>query len=276
MANLVMERLLPSLQTDLLPRLKTKKSEKKRVWFAVSTTSSVVVTGCRLLTDSIPWGIKAMLQVLMPLTKQDNVFLQCLLTRQTEPNSFVPCVDRTQTVEAAYFLVQEHLAEGLSELKEECQKLAQRQEVLMHSDLDQILSLRRQLEGKIQGSSSVFFIFNNWLTLKVGSEESSLSGLVTSGRSNNGFFPSAEKVSEPAQKLCSETVQPYLGSILEELMEPISSGFQEGRELSESMMDQVYEHFLVGAHDKQVQKVGAIPGSGFDQRTVGFIWQKVL
>ncbi|XP_029001651.1 protein Niban 1a isoform X2 [Betta splendens] len=151
MANLVMEQLLPSLQTDLLPRLKAKRSEKKRVWFA--------------------------------------------------------------TVEAAYFLVQEHLLDGLSVLKEECRTLAQQQEVLMHSDLDQILSLRRQLEDKIQ-----------------------------------------EKVSEPAQKLCSESVQPYLGSVLEELMEPISCGFQEGRQLSERMMDQVCKHFLEEANDNQVKK----------------------
>lgn len=38
MANVVMEQLLPSLQKDMLPRLKAKKTEKKRVWFAVSYT----------------------------------------------------------------------------------------------------------------------------------------------------------------------------------------------------------------------------------------------
>lgn len=36
MANQVMEQLLPSLEKDMLPRLKAKKSEKKRVWFVVS------------------------------------------------------------------------------------------------------------------------------------------------------------------------------------------------------------------------------------------------
>lgn len=36
MGNLVMEQLLPSLEKDMLPRLKAKKTEKKRVWFAVS------------------------------------------------------------------------------------------------------------------------------------------------------------------------------------------------------------------------------------------------
>lgn len=46
-------------------------------------------------------------------------------------------------------------------------------------------------------------------------------------------------VTEPAEKLCSECVQPYLESVLEELMEPISSGFQEGRQLIQSLMDEV-------------------------------------
>lgn len=39
MGNLVMEKLLPSLEKDLLPRLKAKRTEKKRVWFAVSSLS---------------------------------------------------------------------------------------------------------------------------------------------------------------------------------------------------------------------------------------------
>ncbi|KAG7233459.1 hypothetical protein INR49_006997 [Caranx melampygus] len=121
MANVVMEQLLPSLEKDMLPRLKAKKTEKKRVWFA--------------------------------------------------------------TVEAAYILVQEHLLEGLSALKEDCRASVRQQEVLIHSDMDQILESRRRLEEKVRA-----------------------------------------QVSEPAEKLCSESVQPYLGSVLEELMEPISSG----------------------------------------------------
>lgn len=36
MANMVMEKLLPLLSKDLLPRLKAKKTEKKKVWFSVS------------------------------------------------------------------------------------------------------------------------------------------------------------------------------------------------------------------------------------------------
>ncbi|XP_034562226.1 protein Niban 1a [Notolabrus celidotus] len=153
MANLVMEKLLPSLEKDMLPRLKAKKTEKKRVWFA--------------------------------------------------------------TLEAAYILIQEHLLEGLTALKEECRKSVRQQEVLIHSDMDQILESRRQLEEKVRA-----------------------------------------KVSEPAEKLSLESVQPYLGSVLEELMEPISSGFQEGRQLSENMMNQVCQE--VDGDSEQLKKSLAV------------------
>lgn len=63
-------------------------------------------------------------------------------------------------------------------------------------------------------------------------------------------------MSEPAEKLCSDSVQPYLGSVLEELMEPISAGFQEGRQLSENMMDQVYQDIKQGCGNEQLKQVG--------------------
>ncbi|XP_034003200.1 protein Niban 1a isoform X1 [Trematomus bernacchii] len=151
MANVVMEQLLPSLEKDMLPRLKAKKTEKKRVWFA--------------------------------------------------------------TVEAAYILIQEHLLEGLSALKEECRTSLRQQEVLIHSDMDQILESRWQLEEKVRA-----------------------------------------KVSEPAEKLCCESVQPYLGSVLEELMEPVSSGFQEGRQLSETMMDKLCQDVMMLVDNEQVKE----------------------
>ncbi|KAL6108409.1 niban1 [Pungitius sinensis] len=150
MANLVMEQLLPILQKDLLPRLKSKKAERKRVWFA--------------------------------------------------------------TVEAAYIVVQEHLLEGLGALKEECQTSVRQQEVLIHSDMDQILNTRRQLEEKVRA-----------------------------------------KVSARAEKLFSESVQPYLASVLEELMEPVSCGFLEGRQLSEHAMDQVCQDIQQLANKEELK-----------------------
>uniref|UniRef100_A0A8C2Z3J1 Niban apoptosis regulator 1a n=1 Tax=Cyclopterus lumpus TaxID=8103 RepID=A0A8C2Z3J1_CYCLU len=151
MANVVMEQLLPSLEKDMLPRLKAKKTERKRVWFA--------------------------------------------------------------TVEAAYILVQEHLLEGLSALKDECRMSVRQQEVLIHSDMDQILNSRHQLEERVRA-----------------------------------------KVSERAEKLCSESVQPYLASVLEELMEPVSSGFLEGRQLSEHAMDQVCQDVLQLVNKEELKK----------------------
>ncbi|XP_015247075.1 PREDICTED: protein Niban [Cyprinodon variegatus] len=151
MANMVMEKLLPLLSKDLLPHLKAKKTEKKKVWFS--------------------------------------------------------------TIEAAYFLVQERLLEGLSALKEECRTSAQQLDVLMRSDMDQILNTRRQLEEKVRA-----------------------------------------KVSEPAEQLCSESVQPFLGSMLEELMDPISAGFLEGQQLIETKMNQVCEDVQSGVDNEALKK----------------------
>ncbi|XP_038854728.1 protein Niban 1 [Salvelinus namaycush] len=151
LANLVMEELLPSLEKDMLPHLKARKTERKRVWFA--------------------------------------------------------------TVEAAYILVQECLFEGMSALKEECRKAAHQQEVLIRSDMDQILNSRTYLEGKLRAS-----------------------------------------VLEPAEKFCSEGVQPYLASVLEELMGPISSGFQEARLLSDSQMDQLCQDFQEGGVTNELKQ----------------------
>uniref|UniRef100_A0A3Q3R6K3 Niban 1/2/3 domain-containing protein n=1 Tax=Monopterus albus TaxID=43700 RepID=A0A3Q3R6K3_MONAL len=161
MSNQVMEQLLPSLQNELLPRLKSKKTERKRVWFA--------------------------------------------------------------TVEAAYILVQEHLLDGLSALKEE--------------------SLGRPALTTCPRAAGVVGCF-----LKI-----------------KACIPCAAKVSEPAQKLCSEAVQPYLGSILDELMEPISSGFQEGRQLSEHMMNQLHQDVLEKRDDEQLKKVVELTASSLSR-----------
>lgn len=53
------------------------------------------------------------------------------------------------TVETAYFLLQEHLFERMTTLKEECKNKVKQQEALMRSDMDQITNSRTYLEGKI-------------------------------------------------------------------------------------------------------------------------------
>ncbi|XP_036437325.1 protein Niban 1a [Colossoma macropomum] len=150
LANLIMEDLLPSLEKDLLPRLKAKKTEKRRTWFA--------------------------------------------------------------TVEAAYYLVQETLMVGMTALKDECKEKAKKQSALMRSDMDQIMSSRAFLESKLRAT-----------------------------------------VAEPATKYCMEHVEPYLSAVLEELMGPISLGFKDARELSEAMMDQLYQDYQDGMTKDEVQ-----------------------
>ncbi|XP_051983632.1 protein Niban 1-like isoform X2 [Xyrauchen texanus] len=143
LANLVMEELLPSLQTELLPKLKGKKREMKRVWFT--------------------------------------------------------------TVETTYELVQEQLREGLESLKNECRDTTKQQEALIRSDMDQIINSQTFLETKLQAL-----------------------------------------VSGPAIKYSSESVAPYLASILEELMGPVSAGFQAVRLLLEDELTRVCKDFPQG------------------------------
>nr|XP_024649473.1 protein Niban isoform X3 [Macaca nemestrina] len=50
-------------------------------------------------------------------------------------------------------------------------------------------------------------------------------------------------VAQPAEKSCVESVQPFLASILEELMGPVSSGFSEVRALFEKEVDELSQNF---------------------------------
>ncbi|KAL0164845.1 hypothetical protein M9458_040598, partial [Cirrhinus mrigala] len=54
------------------------------------------------------------------------------------------------TVEATYFLLQEHLFERMKTLKQECQEMVKQQDTLMRSDMDQIFNSRAFLEGKLR------------------------------------------------------------------------------------------------------------------------------
>nr|XP_006135863.1 protein Niban [Pelodiscus sinensis] len=140
LSNLVMEELLPNLQTMILPKMKGKRNDRKRTWFAI--------------------------------------------------------------VEETYNLVQEQVSEGLNTLKEECKALTKNLEGTIRSDMDQILSSKNYLAGKIKAT-----------------------------------------VSEPAEKCCMENIQPFLPSVLEELMGPVSSGFSEVRLLFEKEVNEISQNF---------------------------------
>ncbi|XP_071607419.1 protein Niban 1 [Heliangelus exortis] len=140
LSNLVMEELLPTLQTMILPKMKGKRNDRKRAWFGI--------------------------------------------------------------VEETYSLVQQQVSEALSTLKEECRDFTKTLEGTIRSDMDQILNSKNYLAGKIKAS-----------------------------------------VLEPAQKCCTESIHPFLPSILEELMGPVSSGFTEVRSLFDKEVNEIIQDF---------------------------------
>ncbi|KAG8517252.1 Protein Niban [Galemys pyrenaicus] len=151
LSSLVMEELLPTLQTDLLPKMKGKKNDRKRAWFSL--------------------------------------------------------------LEEAYNMVQNQVSEGLSALKEECRALTKGQEGTLRSDMDQIVNSKNFLIGKIKAM-----------------------------------------VAQPAEKNCAENVQPFLASILEELMGPVSSGFSEVRSLFEKEVDELSQNFQTTKDNTQLKE----------------------
>uniref|UniRef100_A0A8D0DQM9 Niban apoptosis regulator 1 n=1 Tax=Salvator merianae TaxID=96440 RepID=A0A8D0DQM9_SALMN len=140
LSNLVMEELLPSLQSTLLPKMKGKRNDRKRVWFGI--------------------------------------------------------------LEETYHLVQEQVSEGLRSLKEEGKEIAKTLEGTVRSNMDQIVTSKNFLAGKIK-----------------------------------------ESISEPVQICCGESIQPFLASVLEELMGPVSSGFNEVRQLFEKEVNSISQNF---------------------------------
>ncbi|XP_036298741.1 protein Niban 1 isoform X2 [Pipistrellus kuhlii] len=151
LSHMVMEELLPTLQADLLPKMRGKKNDRKRAWLGL--------------------------------------------------------------LEEAYNLVQQQVSEGLSALKEECRALTKGLEGTIRSDMDQIVNSKNFLTGKIKAM-----------------------------------------VAQPAEKSCAESVQPFLASILEELMGPVSSGFSEVRSLFEKEVDKLSQNFQTSKDNAQLKE----------------------
>ena len=66
-------------------------------------------------------------------------------------------------------------------------------------------------------------------------------------------------VAEPAERSCAESVQPFLASILEELMGPVSSGFSEVRSLFEKEVDELTQNFQTTKDNAQLKEVDMKP-----------------
>lgn len=69
------------------------------------------------------------------------------------------------------------------------------------------------------------------------------------------LFPTSAMVAQPAERSCAESVQPFLGSILEELMGPVSSGFSELRSLFEKEVDELSQSFQTTKDSAQLKEV---------------------
>ncbi|XP_063154490.1 protein Niban 1 [Candoia aspera] len=140
LSNLVMEELLPSLQSMVLPKMKGKRNDRKRAWFGI--------------------------------------------------------------LEETYHLVHDQVSDGLGALKEECKEVTLGLEGTIRSNMDQIVTSKDFLAGKIKGS-----------------------------------------IAEPIQICCGESIQPFLASVLEELMGPVSSGFTEVCLLFEKEVNAISQTF---------------------------------
>lgn len=68
-------------------------------------------------------------------------------------------------------------------------------------------------------------------------------------------------VAQPAEKSCGESVQPFLASILEELMGPVSSGFSEVRALFEKEVEELSQSFPATQDSVQLKEVGELSES---------------
>uniref|UniRef100_A0A0K8S088 Protein Niban-like n=1 Tax=Crotalus horridus TaxID=35024 RepID=A0A0K8S088_CROHD len=140
LSNLVMEELLSSLQSMVLPKMKGKRNDRKRAWFGI--------------------------------------------------------------LEETYHLVHDQVSDGLHALKEECKEVTLGLEGTIRSNTDQIVTSKEFLAAKIKGS-----------------------------------------IAEPIQICCSESIQPFLASVLEELMGPVSSGFTEVCLLFEKEVNAISQTF---------------------------------
>lgn len=69
------------------------------------------------------------------------------------------------------------------------------------------------------------------------------------------LFGGSEMVVQPAEKSLMESVQPFLASLLEELMDPISSGFSQVRDLFEREVDELSRSFQSSSDGAQLQEV---------------------
>uniref|UniRef100_A0A673U5D0 Niban apoptosis regulator 1 n=1 Tax=Suricata suricatta TaxID=37032 RepID=A0A673U5D0_SURSU len=118
------------------------------------------------------------------------------------------------------------------QLLEEAYKLVQHQVSEGLSALkEECRSLTKNLEGTIRSDMDQIMNSKNFLTGKIKA-----------------------MVAQPAERSCTESVQPFLASILEELMGPVSSGFSEVRSLFEKEVDELSQNFQTTKDSTQLKE----------------------
>ncbi|XP_040841300.1 protein Niban 1 [Ochotona curzoniae] len=61
-------------------------------------------------------------------------------------------------------------------------------------------------------------------------------------------------LAQPAEEICARSVRPFLASVLDELLGPVSSGFREVRSLFEKEVDELGQSFQTSANSSQLQE----------------------
>lgn len=152
-------------------------------------------------------------------------------------------------MQATYTLVLEQVSSSLQALRDECCQKASSSQTLIRSDLDQIVSSLRFLEGKVRGE-----------TLKHRQQHQTDCEplLERKKKIQCGITGSAlcvpACVCEEAEGVCAECVAPYISSVLEALAEKISAGFSEMQQTLRTQMDAVFAHKSGGTEETKKVK----------------------
>ncbi|KAL7872022.1 hypothetical protein SRHO_G00070050 [Serrasalmus rhombeus] len=113
LANLIMEDLLPSLEKDLLPRLKTKKTDKRKAWFVT------VEAAYYLVHETLMVGMTALKNECKEKAKKQSALMRSDMDQITSSRAFLESKLRATVAEPATKYLMEHVEPYLSAVLEE-------------------------------------------------------------------------------------------------------------------------------------------------------------
>ncbi|KAJ8277972.1 hypothetical protein GJAV_G00082280 [Gymnothorax javanicus] len=113
LSNLVMEKLLPRLQTELLPRLKGKKSDRKKAWFATVEAAYILVQ------QELLKGLSVLKQECSVTAKQQEARIRSDMDQIINSQDFLAGKLRAMVTEPAAKFCSEHVQPHLAPVLEE-------------------------------------------------------------------------------------------------------------------------------------------------------------